>query len=553
MANQRDIDHAQSLDEADPLRHLGEEFIIPSKADLKRKTLDSSAEKDQSSIPSTYLCGNSLGLQPRLTSSYLSHYLSTWATKGVYGHFKPVSDTPLPPWLHTDDAVAGGMARLVGAEADEVAVMQTLTANLHLLLATFYRPTKDRYKIIIESKAFPSDHFAIESQIKHHRLDPSDAMICIDPPPGAYTLPTTHVVNTIRHHAASTALVLLPGIQFYTGQFLDMETINREVHALGIPIGWDLAHAVGNVPLELHKWNVDFACWCMYKYMNCGPGCGGGLFVHQRHSAIPAAPSSEPPARANDSAMTNLHATAATSQDDSNRSTPATPFTTLPPTPSEHAQGYINRLSGWWGSAKSSRFQMANAFTPIPGAAGWQVSNPSVLDMTSVQAALAVFAKTDMAALRAKSVRLTGWLEELLRGSAWFIPEHEREEKGRIGTKEGAARGKDRKGFWIITPRQVEQRGAQLSVMLAEGLLDPVMEVLEEEGCVVDERRPNVIRVAPTPLYNTFEDVRRFVVVFEDALEKAVQMRKDTGAKADIGESVMVHGGEKSKGWSEIK
>ncbi|KAF2235496.1 kynureninase [Viridothelium virens] len=470
-------ERAKSLDEADPLRHLREEFIIPSRADLKRKTLQKSVEEDGSSIPSTYLCGNSLGLQPRLTSTYLSQYLSTWATKGVYGHFKPITDSPLLPWLHVDDAVTSGMSKLVGAHVNEVAVMQTLTANLHLLLATFYRPTPYRHKIIIESKAFPSDHYAIESHLKHHHRDPAESMICIEPPAGTSLIPTSHILDTIRQHADTTALVLLPGIQFYTGQYLDIPTITREVHAMGLPIGWDLAHAVGNVPLELHAWDVDFAAWCMYKYLNCGPGCSGGLFVHRRHSS--------------------------------------------------QRSGHLTRLAGWWGSSKTSRFSMTNRFEPIPGAAGWQLSNPSVLDLTSVQASLAVFGKTDMAALRAKSVRLTGWLEELL------------------SAREG--------WFGVITPRVPEQRGAQLSVLLAEGLLDPVMEVLEEEGCVVDERRPDVIRVAPAPMYNTFVDVRRFVVVFEDALKKAVEVRKGMKDKGEIGESVMVHGGEDSRGWSEIK
>ena len=420
------------------------------------------------------------------------------------------------------------MARLLGAQVNEVAVMQTLTANLHLLLATFYRPTSERHKIILESKAFPSDHYAIESHIKHHHFDPRDSMVCIEPPAGTSVIPTSHILDTIRHHAASTALVLLPGIQFYSGQLLDIPTITRAVHGLGIPIGWDLAHAVGNVPLELHAWNVDFACWCMYKYLNCGPGCSGGLFVHKDHSTVSS------PSESNSRTL----------NDDPRQRGKEEGTFRLSRTAQEQQQGYLNRLSGWWGSSKPSRFQMANQFEPIPGAAGWQLSNPSVLDMTSVQAALAVFEKTSMVGLRAKSVRLTGWLEELLERSPAYT-----------STPESLATGlkREKKLFGIITPRDPEQRGAQLSILLADGLLDPVMEVLEEEACVVDERRPNVIRVAPTPLYNTFEDVRRFVVVFQGALERAVEARKNVNENGNARGSLMVHGGEDSKGWSEIK
>ncbi|KAL9096780.1 MAG: hypothetical protein Q9165_001268 [Trypethelium subeluteriae] len=525
-------------------------------------------EENGSSIASTYLCGNSLGLQPRLTSTYLSQYLSTWATKGVYGHFKSITDSPLLPWLHVDDAVTSGMSNIVGAHVNEVAVMQTLTANLHLLLATFYRPTPYRHKIIIESKAFPSDHYAIESHLRHHHHDPAESMICIEPPVGTSLIPTSHILDTIRQHADTTALVLLPGIQFYTGQYLDIQTITREVHAMGLPIGWDLAHAVGNVPLELHAWDVDFAAWCMYKYLNCGPGCGGGLFVHRRHSSVSpptqleSQPQPQPVSETPASSQPDPHSSSTTSASNSNdASTPTnsndpaadsttTPAPTpwLPRTPLEHRQGHLTRLAGWWGSSKPTRFAMSNRFEPIPGAAGWQLSNPSVLDLTSVQASLAVFATTSMAELRAKSVRLTGWLEELLSVREGWV--------GFVGDVVGGGAElsvEEGRVFGVVTAREPEERGAQLSVLLADGLLDPVMEVLEEEGCVVDERRPNVIRVAPAPMYNTFEDVRRFVVVFEDALKRAVEVRKGIKEKGEVVESLMVHGGEESRGWSEIK
>lgn len=292
----------------------------------------------------------------------------------------------------------------------------------------------------------------------------------------SHYMPTSKVLATIDAHADTTALLLLPGVQFYSGQAFDILTITNHAHAKGITVGWDLAHAVGNVPLHLHSWNVDFAAWCHYKYMNAGPGAIAGLFVHERHGRV-----------------------------------------TDPTSPE-----YINRLSGWWGSDKSSRFRMENRFVPIAGAGGWQVSNPSAIDTTALLASLSVFEMTSIEALRERSLRLTGYLERLLEA----LPE---------------------KKFAIITPRREEERGAQLSVLLNDGMLEPVLEYLEEEGVVVDERRPNVIRVAPAPLYNTFEDVWRFVQVFKEACNKAAKGTSTTG------ESVMLHGGENSHGWGEIK
>jgi kynureninase len=267
-------------------------------------------------------------------------------------------------------------------------------------------------------------------------------MVCIEPEdPSNPILSTEHILSVIDQHAAQTALILLPGIQFYTGQLFSIPTITAHAHSHSIPIGWDLAHAMGNVPLALHEWNVDFAAWCSYKYLNAGPGCIAGLFVHSSHS---------------------------------NRES----------------------LSGWWGNNKTTRFKMTNEFDPIPGAAGWQLSNPSALDITALNASLEVFHLTDMSALRDKSLRLTAYLEELLDA----LPPH----------------------FSIITPRDPAQRGAQLSLKLLPGLLDVVMEELESNGVVIDERRPDVIRVAPAPLYNTFEDVWTFVNVFGRALETAL-------------------------------
>lgn len=287
-------------------KHL---FRIPTKGDLRRKTIKPSPttkQNDDDNEPSIYLCGNSLGAQPTLLKDYMDQYLQTWATKGVFGHFTEIFDTNLAPWLHVDDDVVPDMAAIVGAKPSEVAVMQTLTANLHLMMASFYRPTETRYKIIIEGKAFPSDHYAIESQIRHHNLNPKEAMVLIEPPYPSESplLPTEHILATIDAHAASTAVLLLPGIQFYTGQFFDMPRITSHAQSKGILVGWDLAHAVGNVPLQLHNWNVDFAVWCTYKYLNCGPGSIGGCFVRDAHF-------------------------------------------------------HRERLAGWWGSNKSSRFAMS--------------------------------------------------------------------------------------------------------------------------------------------------------------------------------------------------
>ncbi|KAG9245308.1 kynureninase [Calycina marina] len=455
------MEHAAALDAACPLRHLREQFLIPTKADLTTTAfLELEAERQQSDDESSsiYLCGNSLGLQPRLTSVRLQQYLTTWQTQGVYGHFKPLNQSPLPVWLHADEEAARRIAPIVGAPVSEVAVMETLTANLHFLIAAFYRPDiSGRHKIILESKAFPSDHYVVESQIYHHNLSPATSMITIDPATSSEAIiSTAHILAIIAEHASTTALLLLPGIQFYSGQLLNIPTITAAARKAGIFVIWDLAHAVGNVPLQLHDWNVDAAAWCSYKYLNAGPGAIGGLFIHERNGGVS-------------------------------------------PTPESGDRGFTNRLSGWWGSDKSTRFTMDNKFVPIPGAAGFQLSNPSILDITSLNASLQVFEMAGgMVPLREKSLRLTEFLETGLDGL-------------------------DGKPFRIITPREKGGRGAQLSLRLEDGLLDDVMKRLVELGVVVDERRPDVVRVAPAPLYNSYTDVWRFVNAFEDALDFAVE------------------------------
>lgn len=303
-----DVSYALKLDAEDNLSKFRKQYHIPTKADLKRRTIAKS-EDEPLSDESIYLCGNSLGLQPKNTDAYIQNFLTQWRTKAVTGHFVDHEDSKLAPFLHIDDKAAELMAPIVGASVEEVAVMGTLTANLHLLMCSFYQPSEKgqgRYKIMLEGKAFPSDHFAVESQIRFHGLDPADAMVLLEPVDSSTPiLDTEKILQTIDQHADELALILLPGIQFYTGQFFDIDRITKHARSHGILIGWDCAHAAGNIDLKLHDWNVDFAVWCSYKYLNCGPGAMAAMFVHERHGSRP-------------------------------------------------------RLSGWWGDDKSSRFKMTN-------------------------------------------------------------------------------------------------------------------------------------------------------------------------------------------------
>ncbi|KAH7241920.1 pyridoxal phosphate-dependent transferase [Fusarium tricinctum] len=449
-------DRAVELDSNDALRHTRDEFNIPSKADVARKTLlshDTTGVDDKA----IYLVGNSLGLQPKRTVERIQQYLTTWHTQGVQGHFKPLEGSPLPTWLDVDARAAEMIAPIVGGKVSEVVVMQTLTANLHFLMAAFYKPdTNGRHKIILESKAFPSDHYAVETQIRHHGLRPEDSMVTLESPNNEDILSTEYVESIIDIHASTTAVLLLPGIQYYSGQFLDIPRLTAFARKRGIFVIWDLAHAVGNVPLSLHDWDVDAAAWCTYKYLNGGPGCIGGLFVHERHAQV------------GDDGSHNV------------------------------------RLAGWWGNDKKNRFAMRPGFVPVPGAAGFQLSNPSVLDITSLCASLEIFELAGgMAPLRTKSTKLTAYLVSELQK----LPE-------------------DMSAYWqIITPSEVERRGAQVSILLADGLLDEVMDGLDRRGVLVDERRPNVIRVAPAPLYNTYLDCWEFVGTFRKAMEEALDAK----------------------------
>jgi kynureninase len=345
-------------------------------------------------------------------------------------------------------------------------------------MLSFYKPTSMRYRIIMEGKAFPSDNFAVQSQLAHNGLFSRDALVLLEPSaenPHYYS--TEDILKTIHKHKESTALLLLPGVQYYTGQMFDIARITEYAHRHYITVGWDLAHAVGNVDLQLHNWGVDFAVWCTYKYHNAGPGSIGGLFVHSTQSR---APSDSPPVPGYG------HPPVEIDRDHFSSGIEA-----------EKAFGMRHRLVGWWGCEKKSRFDMSNLYVPMAGAAGYQLSNPSVFDTTSVLASLSVFAKTDMLALRKRSIHLTAYLEFLLRD--W------------------PCKGETRP-YKIITPARSNERGAQLSVILLPGKLEAVMKSLTEAGVVVDERKPDVIRISPAPLYNNFQDVWKCVKCLRDAL-----------------------------------
>lgn len=455
--NASSLEFAQSLDShKDILPTFRDQFVVPTKAQVKRKTLkdDAQTAAKASSVEdeSIYFCGNSLGLQPKATSEYLGAYLKTWGSIAVGGHFTDFEDSPLVPYQDMAADCAKKMADIAGAAPEEIVAMNTLTVNLHMMMAAFYKPQGKRTKLLCEWRPFPSDWYAIESQIEWHGLDPKETMIPVSPDEG-YVISTQKILDTIDQHADEIALVLLPGIQYYSGQLLDIPTITAHAHKHGLTIGWDLAHAAGNVELKLHEWDVDFACWCTYKYMNSGAGAVAAAFVHSKHGDVQK----------------------------------------------------TGGLKGWYGHEKSSRFLMDNKFVPTPGAQGFQVSNPSIVDLTCLSATLSVFTQTSMNALRSKSLLLTAYAEHLLSQIA------------ARNIKDGDF------PFQVITPSDPRFRGAQLSVLLQEDLMEDVSAALVENGVVCDKRKPGCIRVAPAPLYNTFGDVARFMQVFEKALQPKVE------------------------------
>lgn len=401
---------------------------------------------------------------------FINAQLDTWGSIGVNGHFTDYENSPLVNWQDMAADCARKSADFMGALPSEIVFMNTLTTNIHLLLASFYKPTEKRHKIILEWKPFPSDYYAVSSHLQWHNLDPATSILELWPGDDDLYIPTSQILAFIDKHADETALIMLPGIQYYSGQLFDIPTITKYAQDRGIVVGWDLAHAAGNVDLQLHDWNVDFAMWCTYKYINAGPGSAGGAFVHERHGKVEWTSSS-----GEDGAAAE------------------------PPKPV-----FRPRLSGWYGGDKSVRFQMAKQFQPTPGAGGFQIGNPSALDLASLSGSLSMFEQAGFRNLRNKSLILTCYAEDALN---------------RILADEQKTTDDSKPAFRIITPASPAERGAQLSVwFLRDGLLDKVLAAFEAEGVVCDKRKPDVIRVAPVPMYNNFEDTWRFMQVLRNAL-----------------------------------
>jgi kynureninase len=418
-------DDALDLDHRDPLARFRDEFRIPERA------------KGEEEI---YFAGNSLGLMPKRTPRYVVEEMEKWKRLAVKAHFAGEN-----PWMPYHELLARPMAALVGALPGEVVAMNSLTVNLHLMMTSFYRPTRERHRILLEEHAFPSDDYALESQASLHGFDPAEALLRLRPREGTATLETSDIAELLEREGDTIALVLLPGVQYYSGQAFDIAEITRLAHAKGCVSGWDLAHSAGNLPLRLHDANADFAVWCTYKYLNSGPGSVGACFVHERHG---------------DGKSTDLP-----------------------------------RLAGWWGHEKKSRFRMESGFRPIPGAEGWQLSNPPILSLAAIRASLDVFGEAGgMEPLREKSLRLTGYLEQLL--------EHE------LGDS-----------VEILTPKDPDRRGCQLSLRVKTKTPGrTVFERLESAGVTCDWREPDVIRAAPVPLYNRYEEIHRFVEILRRVL-----------------------------------
>jgi kynureninase len=416
-----DESFALQLDAEDSLRGFREKFHVPL---------------DKNGKPLIYLAGNSLGLMPKTARKIVEQELDDWANLAVDAHLDATT-----PWYSYHETLRGPTARLVGAKPNEVVCMNSLTVNLHLMMATFYRPTKSRNKILMEDPAFPSDMYAIKTQIAHHGFDPKETLILARPREGEFAVRHDDIEAALEKHGDQITLVLMAGVNFFTGQLFDIEKITTAAQKRGITVGFDLAHAAGNVPLALHDWNVDFAVWCSYKYLNAGPGAAAGAFVHERHAT--------------------------------NRGLP--------------------RLAGWWGNDPATRFrmQLEPEFEPVPSADAWAVSNPPIFSMAPLRASLSIFDEAGgIEALREKSIKLTGYLQFLV---------------------ESAAHSK----LTVITPRETHSRGCQLSILVHEHPKE-LFSKLEAAGVKCDFREPNVIRAAPTPLYNTFHEVWRFAKILAD-------------------------------------
>jgi len=415
MNFENNLAFAKALDEQDVLQEMRNEYLFPQ----------------QNGKPFIYLCGNSLGLQPKVAREVLDVQLNNWQNLAVEGWFEGDS-----PWMFYHKELKKLMAPIVGANQAEVCPMNTLTVNLHLLMVSFYKPKAHRFKIIMEGGAFPSDQYAIESQVRFHGYDPKEAIIEVKPKEGEYTLRTEDIIQQITANGEEIALVLFGGINYFTGQWFDMPAITKAGHRVGAIVGFDLAHAAGNVPVKLHEWEIDFACWCSYKYQNAGPGGISGIFVHEKH----------------------------------------------------FSDASLNRFAGWWGYQEAQRFKMEKGFIPEAGADGWQVSCTQVMPMALYHASLQLFEKAGfMEALRDKSKTLTSYLFYIIN-----------QVNKQLGEEQ----------YQIITPQNVEDRGAQVSIIAkADG--KQIFDALVAENILGDWREPNVIRLSPVPMYNSFEDVFR--------------------------------------------
>ncbi|GGH34900.1 kynureninase [Mangrovimonas yunxiaonensis] len=407
------LDFAKEMDQNDPLKRYRNKFHIP---------------KDNNGNELVYLCGNSLGLQPKATKDYIDQELNDWANLGVEGHTQAKN-----PWLPYHEFLTENMAKVVGAKPLEVVTMNTLTANLHFMMVSFYKPTKTRYKILIESDAFPSDKYAVESQLRHHGYDDKDGLVLWKPRPNEELLHLEDLEAILNTQGDEIALILIGNTNYYTGQFFNMKRITSLGHKHGCMVGFDCAHGAGNVPLNLHDSGADFAVWCSYKYLNSGPGSLAGAFVHERHA---------------------------------------------------HNKT-LNRFTGWWSHNKQTRFNMRHEFDVLPGAEGWQLSNPPILSLAAIRASLDIFGEVGMNALAQKSKTLTGYFEFLLK---------------QLG--EDTIR--------IITPENPENRGCQLSIQV-KNANRALFDKLTQAGVIADWREPDVIRCAPVPLYNSYEDVYKMV------------------------------------------
>ncbi|MGE3110152.1 MAG: kynureninase [Phycisphaerales bacterium] len=445
---------ARSLDAADSLAGYRAQFAIPTMGAIAGIDAGAAARSGAGEA-CIYLTGNSLGCMPRAARDAVTQELDDWERLGVEGHLHGRH-----PWLPYHEFMRQTGARLVGALPHEVVMMNSLTVNLHLLMVSFYRPTRERFKIVIEDSAFPSDSYAVASQAAFHGLDPARAIVRLKPREGEHTLRDDDILSVIDREGASIALVMLGGVNYLTGQWFRMERITGAARAKGCVVGWDLAHAAGNVPLRLHDWGVDFAAWCSYKYLNAGPGAIAGAFVHERHTRV-------------------------------------APAASMP------------RFAGWWGNDPATRFKMGPTFEPVASADAWQLSNPPILSLAPLRVSLEIFDRAGMAALRVKAERLTGYLEWLLVGE---------------GARGGETmRGKGT-GFEIITPTEPERRGCALSIAIRPAGGGSVngkefTAKLRSRGVVCDFREPNVIRAAPVPLYNTFMDVWRFAKVLREVCD----------------------------------